>query len=62
MVHPQVLENAGVDSKKYQGFAFGVGIERLIIVKYAVNDIRLFHSGDLRFAYGFDENVESHEK
>ncbi len=58
MVHPQVIENAGLDSKKYQGFAFGGGIERLIMVKHGVNDVRLFHSGDLRFVYGFEENVQ----
>jgi phenylalanyl-tRNA synthetase alpha chain len=57
MVHPQVIENAGLDSKKYQGFAFGGGIERLIMVKHGVNDVRLFHSGDLRFVYGFEEKV-----
>jgi phenylalanyl-tRNA synthetase alpha chain len=54
MVHPNVLENAGIDSKKYQGFAFGGGIERLIMVKHGVNDVRNFHSGDLRFVYGMD--------
>ncbi len=54
MVHPQVLENVGIDSKKYQGFAFGVGIERLVMVKHGVPDVRLFHAGDLRFSYGFD--------
>lgn len=54
MVHPEVLENAGVDSKKYQGFAFGGGIERLLMVKYGVPDVRLFHSGDIRFVYGFE--------
>jgi len=53
MVHPSVLENAGVDSTKYQGFAFGGGIERLLMVKYGVPDIRLFHSGDVRFNYAF---------
>jgi phenylalanyl-tRNA synthetase alpha chain len=57
MVHPQVLENAGIDSSMYQGFAFGGGIERLIMVKHGVNDVRLFHSGDLRFIYGFEEAV-----
>jgi phenylalanyl-tRNA synthetase alpha chain len=57
MVHPQVLENAGIDSSVYQGFAFGGGIERLIMVKHAVNDVRLFHSGDLRFVYGFEEVI-----
>ena len=56
IVHPSVLESAGVDSKKYQGFAFGGGIERLLMVKYGVPDIRLFHSGDIRFIYGFDEH------
>jgi phenylalanyl-tRNA synthetase alpha chain len=57
MVHPQVIENAGLDSKKYQGFAFGGGIERLLMVKHGITDVRLFHSGDLRFVYGFDENT-----
>ena len=57
MVHPDVLENAGLDSKKYQGFAFGGGIERLIMVKHGVNDVRLFHAGDLRFVYGFEETI-----
>lgn len=55
MVHPSVLENAGVDSKKYQGFAFGGGIERLLMVKYGIPDVRLFHSGDIRFNYAFDQ-------
>jgi phenylalanyl-tRNA synthetase alpha chain len=44
------------NAEKYQGFAFGVGIERLIMVKHGVTDVRLFHSGDARFVYGFDEN------
>ena len=43
MVHPKVLENAGVDSKKYQGFAFGLGVERFAMIKYGILDIRLFH-------------------
>ncbi|MEJ0054095.1 MAG: phenylalanine--tRNA ligase subunit alpha [bacterium] len=55
MVHPKVLENSGVDPKKYQGFAFGGGLERLIMVKYGVPDVRLFHSGDTRFVHGFAE-------
>lgn len=54
MVHPTVLENAGIDSSKYRGFAFGGGIERLAMIKYGIPDIRLFHSGDLRFTYGFN--------
>lgn len=54
MVHPQVLENVGIDSTKYQGFAFGGGIERLIMVKHGVTDVRLFHGGDIRFTFGLD--------
>ena len=54
MVHPQVLRNVGIDPEVYQGFAFGGGIERLIMVKHGVPDVRLFHAGDLRFSYGFD--------
>lgn len=53
MVHPNVLRNVGVDPDKYQGFAFGVGMERLIMVKYGVPDVRLFHSGDIRFVHNF---------
>ncbi|MDH5442330.1 MAG: phenylalanine--tRNA ligase subunit alpha [Candidatus Nomurabacteria bacterium] len=48
MVHPNVLENVGIDSKKYSGFAFGVGIDRLAMMKWGINDIRLFYQGDLR--------------
>ncbi len=55
MVHPKVLENAGVDSKKYQGFAFGLGVERFAMIKYGIPDVRLFHSGDIRFNFAFDE-------
>ena len=53
MVHPKVLENAKIDSSKYQGFAFGLGIERFLMIKYGIPDVRLFHSGDIRFVYGF---------
>jgi len=53
MVHPNVLEAAGIDSKKYTGFAFGVGIERLAMLKYGVMDIRDFYTNDLRFLKGF---------
>ncbi|MBI3573975.1 phenylalanine--tRNA ligase subunit alpha [Candidatus Kaiserbacteria bacterium] len=55
MLHPNVIKNAGLNSEKIAGFAFGGGVERLLIVKYGVPDIRLFHSGDIRFVYGFDE-------
>ncbi|MEO6536854.1 MAG: phenylalanine--tRNA ligase subunit alpha [Candidatus Paceibacterota bacterium] len=54
MVHQTVLKNVGIDPEKYQGFAFGVGIERLIMIKHGVPDVRLFHSGDIRFNHGFD--------
>jgi phenylalanyl-tRNA synthetase alpha chain len=57
MVHPKVIQNVGLDPEKYQGFAFGGGIERLIMVKHGVPDVRLFHNGDIRFTYGFDETV-----
>ena len=55
MLHANVLRNAGLDPDAVQGFAFGGGIERLIMVKYGVPDVRLFHNGDIRFIYGFDE-------
>jgi phenylalanyl-tRNA synthetase alpha chain len=53
MLNPVVLRNAGLDPEKFQGFAFGGGIERLIMIKYGVPDVRLFHNGDLRFTYAF---------
>ena len=59
MVHPAVLRNAGLDPERYQGFAFGGGIERLVMVKHGIPDVRLFHAGDMRFPYGFDETITS---
>lgn len=56
MVHPNVLENCGIDSSVYQGFAFGAGIERLAILKWGVDDIRHFSSGDVRFIHQFKAN------
>ena len=53
MVHPNVLENCGIDSKKFNGFAFGVGIERIAIIKYGIPDIRLFYENDVRFLKQF---------
>ena len=53
MVHPNVLNNAGIDSRKYQGFAFGVGIDRVAMLKYGIDDIRLFYENDLRFLRQF---------
>ncbi len=49
MVHPNVLEACGIDSNKYTGFAFGMGIERATMLKYQVNDLRLYFENDLRF-------------
>jgi phenylalanyl-tRNA synthetase alpha chain len=48
MVHPNVLQNCGIDSKKYQGFAFGFGLDRVAMIKLGIPDIRLFYQGDLR--------------
>ena len=49
MVHPNVLESCNIDSNKYTGFAFGMGIERLTMLKYQVNDLRLYFENDIRF-------------
>ena len=49
MVHPNVLESAGIDSEKYTGYAFGIGIERLAMLRYNVSDLRTFFENDLRF-------------
>lgn len=48
MVHPNVLKNCGIDSDKYQGFAFGVGLDRLTMMKFKIPDIRVLYQGDLR--------------
>jgi phenylalanyl-tRNA synthetase alpha chain len=48
MVHEKVLENCGIDASKYQGFAFGVGLDRLMMMKYKIPDIRAVYQGDLR--------------
>ena len=55
MVHPNVLKNCGLDPEKYQGFAFGMGLDRLTMLKYGIPDLRAFFSGDLRWLrhYGF---------
>ena len=55
MVNPNVLENCGIDSAKYQGFAFGMGIERMAMLKYGIPDLRTFYDTDLRWLkhYGF---------
>ena len=56
MVHPNVLKNCKIDSKKFQGFAFGIGIDRLAMLKYGINDLRSFFECDYRWLnhYGFD--------
>ena len=53
MVDPAVLENCGIDSKKYSGYAFGMGIERIAMLKYGVDDLRLFFENDIRFLKQF---------
>ncbi len=53
MIHPQVLKNAGVDPEKYQGFAFGMGLDRIAMLKWGIDDVRMMHSADLRFINQF---------
>jgi len=53
MVHPNVLKNVGYDPNKIQGFAFGMGLDRVAMMKYGIDDIRLFYNGDLRFLNQF---------
>lgn len=53
MVHPNVIRNAGIDPETYQGFAFGMGIDRLAVMKYGIPDIRLLYNGDLRVVNQF---------
>ena len=53
MVHPHVLEMRGIDSKEYQGFAFGIGLERIALLKYEVDDMRLLYENDVRFLRQF---------
>ena len=53
MVHPNVLENCGIDSDVYSGFAFGMGVERVAMLKYEIDDIRLMYENDMRFLEQF---------
>ena len=53
MVHPNVLKSGGVDPKEYNGFAFGLGLDRLVMMKYGIDDVRHIHGGDLRFLKQF---------
>ncbi len=53
MVHPKVLENVGFDPGEVTGFAFGMGVERMAMLKYGIADLRLFYENDLRFLEQF---------
>jgi len=53
MVHPNVLSNVGIDPERYQGLAFGLGVERMAMLRYGVNDLRLFYENDLGFLKQF---------
>lgn len=53
MVHPKVLSNCGIDPQEYSGFAFGMGLERLVMRKYSIDDMRLFYENDVRFLNQF---------
>ena len=55
MVHPNVLRAGGIDPERYTGFAFGMGLQRVVMLRYGIDDIRLFMGGDLRFLSQFDE-------
>ena len=57
MVHPNLLENCGIDPNKYTGFAFGMGVERITMLKYQIKDLRLFSENDLRFLQQFTSAV-----
>jgi len=54
MVHPRVLEMSGIDTERFSGYAFGMGVERLAMLRYGVNDLRLFYENDLRFLRQFN--------
>ncbi|MDE0715080.1 MAG: phenylalanine--tRNA ligase subunit alpha, partial [Gammaproteobacteria bacterium] len=53
MVHPEVLRHGGVDARRYSGYAFGMGVERLSMLRYGVNDLRLYFENDLDFLRQF---------
>jgi phenylalanyl-tRNA synthetase alpha chain len=53
MIHPNVLKEAGVDSNQYSGFAWGMGLDRMVMLKYGIDDIRHFHSSRLEFLSKF---------
>ena len=53
MVNPHVFEYAHLNPREWQGFAFGMGLDRLTMIKFGITDVRLFYSGDLRFVHQF---------
>ena len=53
VVHPKVLENCGIDSSVYSGFAFGIGLERIAMMRYEIDDMRLLYENDIRFLSQF---------
>jgi phenylalanyl-tRNA synthetase alpha chain len=55
LVHPRVLEAGGIDPEEFTGFAFGMGLQRVVMMRYGIDDIRLFMGGDVRFLRQFDE-------
>jgi phenylalanyl-tRNA synthetase alpha chain len=54
MIHPEVFKSVKIDSEKYSGFAFGMGVERLAMLRYGINDLRLFFENDLKFLQQFN--------
>jgi phenylalanyl-tRNA synthetase alpha chain len=54
MVHPRVLQLSGVDTERFSGFAFGMGVERLAMLRYGVSDLRLYFENDIRFLQQFN--------
>jgi phenylalanyl-tRNA synthetase alpha chain len=57
MVHPRVLEFGGIDPEEFTGYAFGMGVERLAMLRYGVRDLRLFFDNDLRFLRQFNQGA-----
>jgi phenylalanyl-tRNA synthetase alpha chain len=57
MVHPRVLEFGGIDAEEFTGYAFGMGVERLAMLRYGVRDLRLFFDNDLRFLRQFNQGA-----
>lgn len=53
MVHPKVLSNCGIDPEEYSGFAFGIGLERIVMKRFGIDDIRMFYDNDMKFLSQF---------